>query len=91
MKPVDLPIIADEACAIIQKYFRGWIIRKLISLLYCSKIITRVWDNDDHCAYYYNKITGKSMWKLPSFIYRFHIPYIADHSRDDNNNFSEKK
>jgi hypothetical protein len=90
MRPVDLPVNEDEACAIIQKYFRGWIMRKLLSLLYCTKIITRIWDPQAKRAFYFNKRSGKSMWTPPHFVLKEHLHYIADHKSDEDNNSNAK-
>lgn len=86
LKPIDLPVNIDEAVAIIQKYFRGWLMRKLISLLYCSKIITKIYDDTQQRFYYFNKVNGSSRWNPPSFVMSEHMQYIAINASDEDNN-----
>mmetsp|Transcript_11435 Transcript_11435/g.11079 ORF Transcript_11435/g.11079 Transcript_11435/m.11079 type:complete len:466 (-) Transcript_11435:73-1470(-) len=59
----------DISALIIQKLYRGFIMRKILSTYYLE-ITVRVWDAMSGRDYYYNKTNHTSSWEKPYMIHR---------------------
>lgn len=76
----SIEFTVDEATVLIQRVYKGFRIRKLVSLLYCERIV-RVWDTQTVRDFFHDKRTGLSSWIPPRFLLRIHldkIEYIKD-------------
>eukprot|EP01042_Synura_sphagnicola_P032370 gene32370-41649_t len=62
--PQDFPLDEDDSSCIIQRVFRGYRVRLVISLLYVERTVV-VWEAASCREYYYDKVTGRSSWRLP--------------------------
>jgi hypothetical protein len=57
----------EEAVISVQRTYRGYRLRRVVSLLYAEKYF-KVWDVGSGREYYYDKKTGASSWLPPRFL-----------------------
>ena len=61
----------EEAIVIIQKCFRGYRLRRSISLSYIDRIV-RIWDPNQFKEFFYDKITSASSVTPPNLLMKIH-------------------
>jgi len=61
-----------EAAGVIQKYFKGFRVRRLVSVMFIERII-RVWDSTIGRDMFYDKHTGLTSWEPTKRLLRAHI------------------